>query len=63
MSNFLLNIFNTGEIKFTNVYVDYDTAYSSWNAYYTNLLENCNGPYQQSVSSYSITPTEAPLPR
>ena len=63
MSNYLLNIFNTGVIIFTEVTSNEQQALDRWNAYYSNLPENCNGPYQQSVSSYSITPTEAPLPR
>jgi hypothetical protein len=62
MSNYLLNIFNTGEIVSTRVMKNEAGALSVWNAYYSNLLEGCNGPYQQSVSSYSITPTTAEVP-
>jgi hypothetical protein len=62
MSNFLINIFNTGVIVETRVYISAEDAISLWENYITALEAKCNAPYEIGVSSYSITPTDAGLP-
>jgi hypothetical protein len=61
MSNFLINIFNTGEIVETGTYATEQQCIDQWEGYIETLENECNAPYQIGVSSYSITPYNGPL--